>query len=65
MSAKTHKGLQKRLKKSATGKVLRRACGKRHSMSKKRARRVRRLTGWRGFSKGDLRAIERQYGKIR
>ena len=64
MSAKTHKGLAKRLKTTATGKVLRRASGKRHLMSTKPAKRVRRLKGWRALSSGDRAAFERQYGKL-
>ena len=64
MSNRTHKGLKKRLKRTATGKLLRRACGKRHAMSKKRPTRIRRLTGWRPVSRGTRRAIERQYGKV-
>ena len=64
MKAKTHKGLAKRLKKTATGKVLRGASGKRHLMSGKSAKRARRLRGWRPLSKGDLKCLERQYGKL-
>ena len=64
MSGKTHKGLQKRLKRTHSGKVLRRASGKRHLMSTKSAKRARRLSGWRKVKDGDLAAFERQYGKI-
>lgn len=64
MSAKTHKGLRKRLKRTRSGKVLRRASGKRHLMSKKPSKRAQRLSGWRALDKGDQTAFERQYGKI-
>ena len=61
---KTHKGLAKRLKRTASGKVLRRASGKRHLMSTKSAKRSRRLRGLRAVSHGDLVSLERQFGKI-
>ena len=64
MSAKTHKGLQKRLKKTASGKLLRRGSGKRHLMSAKTAKRARRLRGWHALSKGDRKNFERQFGKL-
>lgn len=64
MSNKTHKGLQKRLKKTANGKLKRRHPGKRHLMSHKSARRRRRLAGWTDLSKGDRERFEEQYGKI-
>lgn len=65
MSAKTHKGMHKRLKVTGTGKVLRRPSGKRHLMSSKSARKVRRLSGWRAVKAPDLKALERQFGKIK
>jgi large subunit ribosomal protein L35 len=64
MSVKTHKGIHKRFKRTATGKVLRRRSGKRHLMSTKSARRARRLSGWHPVSKPDLKAMERQYGRV-
>ena len=64
MSGKTHKGLHKRLKRTGSGKLLRKTSGKRHLMSHKSSKRVRRLRGWRAVSDGDATAFERQYGKI-
>ncbi|MHC5034710.1 MAG: 50S ribosomal protein L35 [Planctomycetota bacterium] len=64
MSAKTHKGLSKRFKRSASGKVMRRASGKRHLMSHKPAKRARRLRGWRRLARTDQKSLERQYGKL-
>lgn len=64
MSNKTHKGIKKRLKKTANGKVMRRHPGKRHLMSKKRQKRARRLSGWDELSEEDRRRFEKQYGKI-
>ena len=42
MKLKTHRGLAKRVKITATGKVLSRRAGKRHLLSKKSATRKRR-----------------------
>ena len=64
MSAKTHKGLKKRLKVSAGGKVLRRRIGGRHILSKKSPKRKRRLGQWAKVRTGDLRSFVRQYGKV-
>lgn len=41
--AKTHKGLAKRFKVTASGKVRRNRCGKSHLQSHKPAKRVRKL----------------------
>ncbi|MFZ0034849.1 MAG: bL35 family ribosomal protein [Sedimentisphaerales bacterium] len=40
---KTHKGLSKRVKITATGKISRRRCGGGHLMSSKNAKRRRRI----------------------
>jgi large subunit ribosomal protein L35 len=64
MKGKTHKGLAKRLKKTASGKLRRGAAGKRHLMSTKSAKRRRRLSGWHGVTDGDRASLERQYGKL-
>ena len=64
MSGKTHKGLAKRFKRTASGRVFRRSSGKRHLMSHKAADRVRRLSNWREMAKGDLTGLERQFGRI-
>ncbi len=42
---KPHKGLKKRVKVSATGKLMRHKCNKSHLMSCKSSRRRRRLSG--------------------
>ena len=64
MSAKTHKGLKKRLKKTATGKVLRRHSGTSHLMSGKSPKRARKLRQWTTLSDGDNKAFVRQYGNL-
>jgi large subunit ribosomal protein L35 len=40
---KTHKGMKKRFKITATGKVLHKRCGSSHLMSHKSGKRVRRM----------------------
>ena len=40
---KTHKGMKKRFKVSATGKVSHKRCGSSHLMSHKNGKRIRRL----------------------
>jgi large subunit ribosomal protein L35 len=42
---KTHKGLAKRVKITATGKVKHHCCGAGHLMSTKNAKRKRKITG--------------------
>jgi large subunit ribosomal protein L35 len=64
MSGKTHKGLQKRLKRTGTGKLMRRRPGKSHLMSCKSGKRKRRLDRWVRFSDMDTRLFERQFGKL-
>jgi large subunit ribosomal protein L35 len=64
MSGKTHKGLKKRLSRTAGGRVRRRRSGKRHLMSHKSAERARRLSGWTELSDADRASLERQFGKI-
>lgn len=64
MSVKTHKGMKKRFKRTGTGKIVRRACGKRHLMSSKSAKRIRRLSGWRQLSPPDRKSLKRRYSKL-
>jgi len=57
---KTHKGLAKRVKVSATGKVKRHRAGRSHLMSTKNAKRRRRLRAsalaW-GINAHDIRIL--------
>jgi len=62
MSGKTHKGLNKRLKKSSRGKISHRSCGKSHLMSGITGRRSMRLRKWKRLSDGERKSWERQYG---
>jgi len=53
--AKTKKALSKRVKVSATGKIMRRQAGKSHLLSSKTRKRKRRLSKAVPLSKGDRR----------
>jgi len=64
MSGKTHKGLQKRLKKTAGGKLMHRRSGKSHLLSGKTPKRKRRLRQWAQLSREDAVMFERQFGKL-
>ena len=58
---KTHKGLKRRLKVTGTGKVLHKRAGKRHLMSKKSAKRRRRLSKWQQLTTGEVKKLKRQF----
>jgi len=64
VSAKTHKGIAKRMKVTGRGKLRRRHTGTRKHMSHKASKRKRRLRGWTKLSDGDARRIVRQYGPL-
>ncbi len=64
MSAKTHKGIRKRLKRTASGRLLRRRVGSNHLMSAKTPRRARRLRRWAEVASGEARALRKQYGNV-
>jgi large subunit ribosomal protein L35 len=54
---KTHKGLAKRVKISARGKVKRKRAFRGHLLSGRRAKRKRRLRRPAGLSKGDAKRV--------
>ena len=60
--SKTHKGLKRRIKVTATGKLMRRRAGKSHLMSGKSGKKVRQLRRSVEVSRGDRRILKRQYG---
>ena len=64
MSAKTHKALAKRLKRTRSGKVFHRANGKSHLLSHKSAKRKRGLRQWRPLQDCEVKSLERQFGHI-
>ncbi|MGA1979335.1 MAG: 50S ribosomal protein L35 [Sedimentisphaerales bacterium] len=60
---KTHKGLSKRVKITATGKISRRRCGGGHLMSGKNAKRRRRIRSSAITTGIAAKAIKIQLGK--
>lgn len=59
---KTHSGTAKRVKKSASGKLIRERAFKNHLLSKKSASRKRNNSGAQSVSKGDTNSIKRALG---
>jgi large subunit ribosomal protein L35 len=60
---KTHKGLSKRVKITATGKISRSRCGGGHLMSGKNAKRRRRIRSSAIITGTAAKAIRIQLGK--
>ena len=60
---KTHSGTAKRVKLSATGKLLRQRAGKRHLLEKKSSRITRRLTGVVEVASQDASRIRKLLGR--
>jgi large subunit ribosomal protein L35 len=60
---KTHSGTAKRVKLSATGRLLRQRAGKRHLLEKKSSRITRRLTGVVEVASQDTGRIRRLLGR--
>jgi large subunit ribosomal protein L35 len=60
---KTHSGTAKRVKLSATGKLLRQRAGKRHLLEKKSSRITRRLDGVAEVASQDTGRIRRLLGR--
>ena len=60
---KTHKGLKKRVKITATGKVMHRRAGAGHLMSGKNAKRRRRLRSDKMMGPGEANRIKRALGQ--
>ena len=59
---KTHSGTAKRIKLSATGKLLRQRAGKRHLLEKKSSRITRRLDGVTEVAAPDRRRVRKLLG---
>ena len=64
MALKTHKGLKKRIKVTAKGKILHWRAGKSHLLAKKSKKRKRRLSLKKEFSKKDVKKIKKLIPKI-
>ena len=60
---KTHKGLAKRIKVTATGKLLHRSPGKAHLLGKKGRSRRRRLSKDKKLTGGGDRIVRRLLGQ--
>ena len=60
---KTHSGTAKRVKLSATGKLLRQRAGKRHLLEKKSSRITRRLDGVVEVAQQDTGRIRKLLGR--
>ena len=60
--AKTHRGAAKRMRRTSTGKIMRRRAYMSHNFGKKNARRKRRLTPMVPVSKADERGANRLLG---
>ncbi len=59
---KTHKSASKRLRRTGTGKVVRRKAFRSHILEKKSATRKRRLGRVAIVSKGDAKRVDRMLG---
>jgi large subunit ribosomal protein L35 len=59
---KTHKSASKRLRRTGTGKVVRRKAFRSHILEKKPAHRKRRLGRVAIVSKGDQKRVDRMLG---
>lgn len=59
MKLKTHSGAKKRFKKTASGKIKRKKCGKRHLNLGKSNNRLRKLASAAYIFEGDERRINR------
>ncbi|HWR46143.1 MAG TPA: 50S ribosomal protein L35 [Pseudonocardiaceae bacterium] len=60
---KTHRGTAKRVKLSATGKLLRQRAGRRHLLEKKSSRVTRRLEGVVEVAPQDQKRVRRLLGR--
>jgi large subunit ribosomal protein L35 len=60
---KTHKGLRKRVKVTATGKVMHKRAGTGHLMSSKNAKRRRRLSSPAVLKSVEMKRVRAVLGK--
>ena len=60
---KTHKGLKKRFKITASGKIMHKRANSGHLMSGKNGKRRRRLRGYAVLQKSDARRIRESLGR--
>ncbi|CAM3095162.1 50S ribosomal protein L35 [Stackebrandtia soli] len=60
---KSHSGMGKRVKITASGKILRQRANRRHLLEHKSSRRTRRLDGTVEVAKSDVKRIKKMLGK--
>lgn len=60
---KSHTGAGKRIKVTATGKLLRQKAGMRHKLEKKSSEHTRRLAGVTEVAKPDRRRVRKLLGR--
>jgi large subunit ribosomal protein L35 len=60
---KSHTGMGKRVKRTATGKLLAEPAGKRHRLEVKSSRETRRLSGNVEVAKADRRRVRKLLGR--
>jgi large subunit ribosomal protein L35 len=60
---KTHSGMKKRIKVTASGKLLRQKAHRRHYLEYKPSTRTRRLDGTTEVSKADSKRVRKLLGK--
>ena len=60
---KSHSGTGKRIKVTASGKLLRQKTGLRHRLEKKSSELTRRLSGTTEVSKADRRRVKKLLGR--
>ena len=60
---KTHSGMKKRVKVTATGKLLTQRAGKRHNFERKPSTLTRRLTGTTEVAKADVPRVKKLLGR--
>lgn len=63
MKQKTRKAIAKRVKITATGKVLRLRAGKRHLLTGKSRKRKRSLGRWVPLSAADMRRVKNEIAR--
>jgi large subunit ribosomal protein L35 len=62
MKNKTHSGTKKRIKVTATGKLMREKAGKRHLLEKKSSEKTRRLAGEVQVAPQDSKRLRKMLG---
>lgn len=59
---KTHSGIKKRVKVTATGKIVHQGSGKRHNLENKSTKRIRQMDGHTSVAAVDVPRVKRMLG---